>query len=59
MGLVGNSNVGKTSLIRRFAIGDEFDDVLGTVTTIGLERSSIQVEILGEPIDVVMWDPAG
>lgn len=38
VGLVGNAHVGKTSLIRRFALGDN-DDNRGTVTTIGIERT--------------------
>ena len=61
IGLVGNAAVGKTSLIRRFAVGDDFDDFKGTVTTIGVERTPLQVLIKDEPIDVVMWDhdPAG
>lgn len=58
MGLVGNASVGKTSLIRRFANGEQ-DDNRGTVTTIGVERTPLQVIIHEEPIDVVMWDPAG
>ena len=58
MGLVGNAAVGKTSLIRKFALGDQ-DDNRGTVTTIGVERTPLQVMIHDEAIDVVMWDPAG
>lgn len=58
LGLVGNSSVGKTSLIRRFALGEN-DDNRSTVTTIGVERTPLQVTIQEEPIDVVMWDPAG
>ena len=58
VGLVGNASVGKTSLIRKFALGEQ-DDNRGTVTTIGVERTPLQVNILDEPIDVVMWDPAG
>ena len=41
IGLVGNSKVGKTSLIKRFAIGQEFDNSRSTVATIGLERTPI------------------
>lgn len=58
VGLVGNAAVGKTSLIRKFALGDQ-DDNRGTVTTIGVERTPLQVMIHDEPIDIVMWDPAG
>ena len=58
VGLVGNAAVGKTSLIRKFALGDQ-DDNRGTVTTIGVERTPLQVMIHDEAIDVVMWDPAG
>ena len=40
IGLVGNASVGKTSLIRRFANGEQ-DDNRGTVTTIGVERTPL------------------
>lgn len=58
IGLVGNASVGKTSLIRRFVKGEDCDS-RSTVTTIGVERTPLQVSIFDEPIDVIMWDPAG
>ena len=59
IGLVGNKSVGKTSLIKRFALGEDFDNHRATVTTIGVDRTTLQVAVHNEPIDVVMWDPAG
>ena len=59
IGLVGNKSVGKTSLIKRFALGDDFDNHRATVTTIGVDRTNLQVQVHNEPIDVVIWDPAG
>ena len=51
--------VGKTSLIRRFALGDQYQDFAGTIATIGVERTPLQVMVKDDPIDVVLWDPAG
>ena len=59
IGLVGNKSVGKTSLIKRFALGEDFDNHRATVTTIGVDRTTLQVTVHNEAIDVVMWDPAG
>jgi GTPase SAR1 family protein len=38
IGLVGNSSVGKTSLIRKFVKGDDVDG-RSTISTIGVERT--------------------
>ncbi len=29
------------------------------MTTIGVERTPLHVQIMDEPVDVVLWDPAG
>ena len=57
IGLVGVSNVGKTSLIRRYCKGENVGP--SKVTTIGLERETINMEIKDKPIKVTLWDPAG
>lgn len=36
IGMVGNSDVGKTSLIKRFVYGEKFDP-RGGITTIGMD----------------------
>ncbi len=55
---MGNASVGKTSLIKKFVKGDQIDG-RSTVTTIGVERTPLHVQIADEPVDVVLWDPAG
>ena len=55
IGLVGNASVGKTTLIETFSSGI----FKPTVSTVGLERTLVSVQVCGEPIDCVMWDPAG
>ena len=59
IGLVGNAAVGKTSLIKRFALGEDFENHKNTITTIGVDRTTLQVRVKDETIDVVIWDPAG
>lgn len=58
VGLVGNSDVGKTSLIRKFVKGDTIDDT-SKISTVGVDRNSIKVKINDEPVEVILWDPAG
>ena len=57
IGLVGIQDVGKTSLIRRFCKGDKAS--ASKITTIGLEKENINMEINGRQLKVTMWDPAG
>jgi GTPase SAR1 family protein len=56
--MVGNSDVGKTSLIKRFVYGEKYDNK-SRHTTIGVDQFFLQVFVNEEPVDVVIWDPAG
>jgi small GTP-binding protein len=54
--LIGNSGVGKSNLLLRFA-RDEFE--LETKSTIGVEFRSVDVEIDDKIIKAQIWDTAG
>lgn len=54
--LVGNSGVGKTSLIRRFSKG-YFSETIGS--TIGVDFCVKSLKIDGETIKLQCWDTAG
>ena len=54
--LVGNSGVGKTSLIRRFTKG-YFSETVGS--TIGVDFCVKSLEIDGEKVKLQCWDTAG
>mmetsp|Transcript_65338 Transcript_65338/g.90278 ORF Transcript_65338/g.90278 Transcript_65338/m.90278 type:complete len:163 (+) Transcript_65338:22-510(+) len=58
IGLVGNTDVGKTCLIRKF-VNDESADGLTKHSTIGIEKSTIRIMEGDQQIKVVLWDPAG
>ena len=54
--LVGNSGVGKTSLMLRFT-NDQFS--LNHIPTIGVDYKMKKVEIEGERVNLQLWDTAG
>ena len=54
--LVGNGNVGKTSIVRRMCRGDFIDN---PETTIGVEFITKIFEIEGSQIKLQIWDTAG
>lgn len=54
--LVGNSSVGKTSLLRRFC-SDNF--YAGTSATVGIDYSVKTITVDGSQVALQMWDTAG
>ena len=54
--LIGNSSVGKTCILKRFA-GDEFDP--NFITTIGVDFKIRTIELNGERVKLQIWDTAG
>ncbi|KAF8014687.1 hypothetical protein BT93_H0484 [Corymbia citriodora subsp. variegata] len=54
--LIGDSAVGKSNLLSRFAL-DEFD--INTKATIGVEFQTQVVEIDGKEVKAQIWDTAG
>ena len=54
--LIGNSSVGKTCVLKRFA-GDEFDP--NFITTIGVDFKIKTIEYNGKKIQLQVWDTAG
>jgi small GTP-binding protein len=54
--LLGNSGVGKTSLVTRWTSGT-FESQIGL--TIGANHQRKTIRILGEPVDLFLWDTAG
>ncbi|KAG5273834.1 hypothetical protein AALO_G00156080 [Alosa alosa] len=54
--LVGNSSVGKTSLLRRFC-NDSFHP--GTSATVGIDYSVKTITVDGSQVALQMWDTAG
>ena len=53
--LIGNSSVGKTCILKRFA-GDEFDP--NFITTIGVDFKIKTIEYNGKKIQMQVWDTA-
>jgi Ras-related protein Rab-1A len=54
--LVGNSNVGKSSIVLRFADG-EFNE--SYITTIGVDFRFKSIEFEGKKVKLQIWDTAG
>ena len=59
IGLVGNSDVGKTCLIRRYKFQDSFNMPASKITTLGIESQQMRIKINDMIVKVVLWDPAG
>ena len=55
---VGDSGVGKSAMVRRFA-DDEFDRTGSFVATIGVDFRIVNMDIDGKRIKVQLWDTAG
>jgi len=53
--LLGDANVGKTSLRKRL----ELDDFVATTATQGVELSCLLSNFQGEDLQITIWDPAG
>ena len=51
--VIGDSGVGKTSLIKRFT-KDKFSP--GYLTTIGVEFESKDIQVNGEKVQLQIWD---
>ena len=58
IGLVGNSSVGKTSLIQRFVKGASKRKI-NTLPTIGIDMQTIKIKFNNMTVKVNIWDPAG
>lgn len=56
MVLVGDSSVGKSSILTRF-VDDEFHDSL--LSTIGVDFKFRKIKINGEDVKLQIWDTAG
>ncbi|GAM29074.1 hypothetical protein SAMD00019534_122500 [Acytostelium subglobosum LB1] len=54
--LIGDSDVGKTSIVKRFS-DDTFDDDI--LCTIGVEFKMKSVEVEGKTVTLCIWDTAG
>jgi Ras-related protein Rab-18 len=52
----GNGNVGKTTLLRRYATG-KFQE--SRIMTIGVDFETIEVDVKGQPVKLTVWDLAG
>ena len=54
--LVGDTTVGKTSLVKRYVLGT-FDEVMQP--TLGAAYTSRELQVKGKTVSVQMWDTAG
>lgn len=54
--IAGSGNVGKTTLLRRYATG-KFQE--SRIMTIGVDFQTIEVDLKGQPIKLTVWDLAG
>ena len=54
--VVGNSGVGKSSIVSRFV---ESDFYVGTTGTMGINFKNKTIEIDNKPVDLQIWDTAG
>jgi small GTP-binding protein len=52
----GDGNVGKTTLLRRYATG-KFQE--SRIMTIGVDFETLEVDIKGQPVKLTVWDLAG
>ena len=54
--LIGESSVGKTSIINRF-LKDEFEDII--ISTVSECHASKSIEVNGITVNLEIWDTAG
>lgn len=59
IGLVGNSDVGKTCLIRRYQDPENFHVPSKKISTIGFDQVSLKIKINEYIVRILIWDPAG
>jgi len=59
IGLIGNSDVGKTCLIRKFQKHDQFQIPNKKISTIGVDQVTMKLRIENLLVRVIIWDPAG
>lgn len=59
IGLVGNSDVGKTCLIRKYQLQDGFSLPKSKIFTLGVDNRVVKLKINDMVVKVVLWDPAG
>lgn len=59
LGLVGNSDVGKTCLIRRYTDPDNFRLPSKKISTIGVDQVTLKLKINEYLVRIIIWDPAG
>lgn len=59
LGLVGNSDVGKTCLIRKYSDPDNFKMPSQKISTIGIDQVNMKIKINEYLVNVQIWDPAG
>ena len=56
--LIGDFNVGKTSLIRRF-VENKFSDRYLTTIGVKISRKSITIEATEQQVNLLIWDIEG
>ncbi len=59
LGLVGNSDVGKTCLIRKYSDPDNFKMPSQKISTIGIDQVNMKIKINEYLVKIQIWDPAG
>jgi GTPase SAR1 family protein len=57
--LLGNSDVGKTCLIRRYSDPENFKVPSKKITTIGFDQVNVVIKINQYLVRIQVWDPAG
>ena len=59
IGLVGNSDVGKTCLIRKYTDPQNFKLPSKKISTIGVDQVVLKLKINDYLARIIIWDPAG
>jgi len=59
IGLVGNSDVGKSCLIRKYQLQEGFQLPKSKITTLGVDSRVVKLKVNGLIVKLVLWDPAG
>ena len=59
IGLVGNSDVGKTCLIRKYTDPQNFKLPSKKISTIGVDQVTMKLKINDFLVRIIIWDPVG